>query len=106
MSAVGIGLAWAIMAAAAFAALSASALARTRHELEIDPRSSHTRNSHTGLHWPEIEASWPEMEASWAEMEAAWPQIEVSPTSPALRCSPSVAHMRLSTSHLEPVLLP
>jgi hypothetical protein len=99
MSAVGIGLAWAIMAAAAFAALSASALARTRHELEIDPRSSHTRNSHTGLHWPEIEASWP-------EMEAAWPQIEVSPTSPALRCSPSVAHMRLSTSHLEPVLLP
>lgn len=79
MSAVGIGLAWAFMAMAAFVALSASALARTRHELEIDPRSPHT-----GSHWPEI---------------------EVAPTSPVLRSSPSVARMQLPTSRLEPALL-
>jgi hypothetical protein len=79
MSALGIGLAWAFMAMAAFVALSASALANTRHELEIDPRGPQT-SSH-------------------------WPEIEVSPTSPVLRSSPSVARMQLPTSRLEPVLL-
>lgn len=79
MSAVGIGLAWAFMAMAAFVALSASAPARTRHELEVDPRSPHP-----GSHWP---------------------QIEVAPTNAVLRSSPSVAHMQLATGGLEPVLL-
>lgn len=82
MSAVGIGLAWAFMAMAAFMALSASALAKTRHELEVDPRGA--RGGHLSAHWPEL---------------------EVSLRSPVLRSSPSVSRMHLSKSHLEPVLL-
>lgn len=85
MSAVGIGLAWAFIAAAAFAAFSNSLLARTRHELEVDPRVQH--------------------------LSTHWPAIEVAPTNAVLRSSPSVARMQLPTSHpkrvhhLEPVLL-
>ncbi len=82
MSAVGIGLAWALMAMAAFMALSASALAKTRHELEVDPRAA--RGGRPSVPWPEMEAS---------------------PASPVLRSSPSVSRMHLSHSHLEPVLL-
>ena len=80
MSAVGIGLAWAFITSAAFVALSASALARTRHELEIEPRSLHTSTQ--------------------------WPAIEVAPTNTVLRSSPSVVRMQASTaSRRESVLL-
>jgi hypothetical protein len=73
------------MAVAAFMALSASALARSSHELEVEPR-----NSPASAQWPEI--------------ELAWPQIEVAPTSPVLRSSPSVSRMHLSKSQHEPAL--
>jgi hypothetical protein len=79
MSAVGIGLAWAFITSAAFVALSASALARTRHELEVDPRSLHTNTQ--------------------------WPVIEVSPTNTVLRSSPSVVRMQAGTSRREGILL-
>jgi|GEM_PF-5813537 len=69
MSAVGIGLAWAFITSAAFVALSASALARTRHELEVDPHSPATNTQ-----WPAI--------------------VEMSPTHAVLRSSPSVARMQ------------
>ncbi len=82
MSAVGIGLAWAFIAMAAFMALSASALAKTRHELETDPRA-----------------------ARGGRPSAPWPELEVSPASPVLRSSPSVSRMHLSQSQFEPVLL-
>lgn len=80
MSAVGIGLAWAMMAVAAFAALSASALARNRQELEIDPRAQ-------------------------LRTRTQWPAIEVAPASAVLRSSPSVARMQVPASRLEPALL-
>jgi hypothetical protein len=82
MSALGIGLAWALMAMAAFMALSASALAKTRHELEVEPRAARAGRA-----------------------SAPWPEMEVPPASPVLRSSPSVSRMHLSQSHLEPVLL-
>jgi hypothetical protein len=83
MSAVGIGLAWAAIAMAAFLALSASALlARTRHELEVAPRV-----------------------AAGAQTRAQWPAVEVAPASVALRRSPSAAHMQATIGRLDPVLL-
>src|SRR4029077_8107866 len=87
MSAVGIGLAWAFITIASFVALSASALARSSHELEADPRGLHG-----GTHWP--------------AGRAAWPALETPPASPVLRSSPSVVHMHPGSSppRLEPLL--
>ena len=79
MSAVGIGLASAFITTAAFVALSASALARTRNELEVDPRGSHSCTQ--------------------------WPAIGVAPTNAVLRSSPSVVRMQAGTSRHEGILL-
>jgi hypothetical protein len=79
MSAVGIGLVWAFITSAAFVALSASALARTRHELEVDPRSPRTSTQ--------------------------WPVIEVSPANTVLRSSPSVARMQEDSGRRDAILL-
>lgn len=86
MSAVGIGLAWAFITIASFVALSASALARSSHELEVDPR---------GLH----------LSMPWPAESTHWPAIEMAPTSPVLRSSPSVARMQVGLGRIEPVLL-
>jgi hypothetical protein len=79
MSAVGIGLAWAFITSAAFVALSASAFARTRHELEVDPRS--------------------------LRANAQSPVIEVVPANNVLRSSPSVARMQDGRHRHDAVLL-
>jgi hypothetical protein len=86
MSAVGIGLAWAIITIASFVALSASALARSSDELEVD-----LRGPHGSTRWP--------------AGSAHWPALEMTPTSPVLRSSPSVVRMHAGPSRLEPVLL-
>jgi hypothetical protein len=87
MSAVGIGLAWAFITIASCVALSASALAGSSHELEVDPRGLHLSST------------------QWPSGGTHWPAFELAPTSPVLRCSPSVAHMQAGPSRLEPVLL-
>lgn len=79
MSAVGIGLAWAFITTASFMALSMSALARTRNELEVDPRGPHTSTQ--------------------------WTMIEAPPTNAVLRSSPSVVRRQTPAARLEPVLL-
>jgi hypothetical protein len=86
MSAVAIGLAWVLIAMAAFVALSTSALAKTRGELEVDPRGPRT-----GTQWPAI--------------EAARTNAVLRPTNVVLRSSPSVVRMQAPPSRLEPVLL-
>jgi hypothetical protein len=88
MSAVGIGLTWAFITVAAFAALSTSGLARTRHELEVDPRGPHLTNL-----------------TSSAETAEQWPAIEVVPTSAVLRSSPSVARMQSNAGGHDAILL-
>ena len=87
MSAVGIGLAWAFITIASFVALSASALASSSCELEVDPRALHSG----GTYWP--------------AGGTHWPALELAPTSSVLRRSPSVARMHAGPSRLEPVLL-
>jgi hypothetical protein len=87
MSAVGVGVAWALITIASFAALSASALARSRHDLEVAPGGLPT-----SMRWP-------------AGEHAQWPAIEVAPTSPVLRSSPSVTRLHSLPSRFEPVLL-
>jgi hypothetical protein len=89
MSAVGIGLAWAAMAAAAFMALSAVAPARTRRELEADPHATADAESHTLLHW-----SRSKTQEDVKEAYAHWPQATHMTAS--LRSSPSVAYMHAS----------
>jgi hypothetical protein len=104
MSAVGIvGLAWALMTTAAFAALSASATARTRHELEaeVDPQGSNIQVTPAR----EQSQSVPLRASAHSHTRAHWPAIEVAPTSPVLRSSPSVAQMyatagRVGSIHL------
>ncbi|HEV3071556.1 MAG TPA: hypothetical protein VGY76_09060 [Solirubrobacteraceae bacterium] len=86
MSAVGIGLAWAFITLASCVALSASALASSRRELEVDPRGLNLPSTH------------------WPPDGTHWPAFELAPTSPVLRCSPSVARMQAGPSRLEPVL--
>lgn len=87
MSAVGIAVAWAFITIASFAALSASALARTRHDLEVTPRGLPT-----STRWP-------------AGAHAQWPAIEAAPASAVLRSSPSVTRMYALPNRFEPVLL-
>jgi hypothetical protein len=86
MSAIGIGLAWVAMAAAAFMALSAVAPARTRRELEADPLAGADAEGHTRAHWSRPRAS--------EDVYAHWPAV--THTTASLRSSPSVAYMHVS----------
>jgi hypothetical protein len=113
---VGIGLAWLLMTTAAFTALSASALARSRHELEADPRGLelHPQGS-SGEGFPAREPSQsvrlagsPHAHGSrhaQARLRTHWPAIEMGPASPALRSSPSVARMHSASGRAEPIHL-
>ncbi len=94
---VGIGLAWAIMAAAAFIALSASALAHSRHELEVDPGGATATAPHAAARGRSHGGS--EGAIVRAQAHAHWPAIETIPTSAVLRSSPSAAYMRATSGH-------
>jgi len=100
MSAVGIiGLAWAFITTAAFAALSASAMARTRHELEADPWGSGgegTTASEETTAW-ERPPSVPLRAEAQRHTNARWPAIEMTPASLVLRSSPSAAQMHATS---------
>ncbi len=48
MTALSVGLAWMALASVAFLALSASAFARTRQDLERHPRESRARTARAG----------------------------------------------------------
>src|ERR1700689_1573153 len=95
---VGIGLAWAIMATAAFVALSATALAHSRHELEVDPQGvitgTHEAHAAQGRSHGGSESALVR-----AQAHAHWPAVETIPTSAVLRSSPSVAYMRATSGH-------
>jgi hypothetical protein len=102
MSAVGIiGLAWAFITTAAFAALSASATARTRHELEADPWGSGgegTTASEATTAWERPPRAPLRAEATApAHAYAVWPAIEMTPASLVLRSSPSAAQMHATS---------
>lgn len=79
ISAVGIGVAWGVMTAMAFAALSASRLlrrpGREPHGEALGQPRSHPQHT-------EAQAQWP--------TQAQWPALTVAPRSAVLNCSPSV----------------
>jgi hypothetical protein len=89
MSAIGIGLAWAAMAAAAFMALSAVAPARTRRELEADPLAGVDAETHARVH-----GSRSRRREHATDAYAHWPQA--THLTASLRSSPSVTHMQVS----------
>jgi hypothetical protein len=102
MSTVGIvGLAWALMTTAAFAALSASAMARTRHELEVDPRGANSEGTLAREHSQSVPMRAP----AHTYARAQWPAIEMTPASPVLRSSPSVARMHAIAGRAGPINL-
>ena len=119
MSALGIGLAWAALASAAFMALSATALARSHRELEVapGPRGDGGPAGFTGY----AEPAYAELLGSRVEdliLPAAHALAARSPRSRArahwpapahtttmLRSSPSVTHMTASPGRLGSVHL-